>query len=107
MVRCDHAAVLMRDIVGRILDISASGCLIESRRRLEVGTVGRLCLKFGSQECADDIEVVRCEAVEGARSRFHVGVRFLWTTPRDVGSIRHAVTRHADDQDTARTVWVM
>jgi PilZ domain len=107
MTRCDHAAVLMRDLVGQILDISASGCLIVSRRRLEVGTIGRLQLRFGNDECADDVEVVRCDAIEGARSLYHVGVRFLWTTPREVGSIRHAVTRHADDQDTARQVWVM
>lgn len=107
MIRADYAAVLMRDLGMRIVDISASGCLIESRRRLEVGTVGRLRLRFGSDECADDVEVVRCETVQGERSLFHVGVRFLWTTPRDVGSIRHAVTQHASDLDTARTAWVM
>jgi len=107
MTRTDHAAVLMRDLATRVVDISPSGCLIESRRRLDVGTVGRLRLKFGTDECADDVEVVRCEAVEGGHSLFHVGVRFLWTTPRDVGSIRHAVIHHATDLDTARTVWVM
>ena len=107
MMRAEHAATLMRDLVMRVVDISASGCLIESRRRLELGTVGRLRLKFGNDECADDVEVVRCETVEGERSLFHVGVRFLWTTPRDVGSIRHAVTLHASDLDTARTAWVM
>jgi hypothetical protein len=107
MIRAEHAATLMRDLVMRVVDISPSGCLIESRRRLEVGTVGRLRLKFGSDECADDVEVVRCDAVEGGQSIFHVGVRFLWTTPRDVGSIRHAVIHHASDVDTGRTVWVM
>ena len=107
MTRTDHAATLMRDLATRVVDISASGCLIETRRRLEVGTVGRLRLKFGNDECADDVEIVRCEPVEGERSLFHVGVRFLWTTPRDVGSIRHAVTHYSGDLDTARTVWVM
>lgn len=107
MTPTDHAATLMRDLRMRVIDISASGCLIESRRRLEVGTVGRLRLKFGDDECADDVEVVRCERVEGERSLFHVGVRFLWTTPRDVGSIRHAVTHYSTDLDAARTVWLM
>jgi len=51
--------------------------------------------------------VLRCDAIEGAPSLYHVGVRFLWTTPREVGSIRHAVTRYADDQETARPIWVM
>jgi hypothetical protein len=107
MIRAEHAATLMRDLAMRVVDISASGCLIECRRRLEVGTVGRLRLKFGNDECADDVEIVRCDAIEGGRSLFLVGVRFLWTTPRDVGSIRHAVTLHANDLDTARTAWVM
>jgi len=107
MTRTDHAAILMRDLPTRVVDISASGCLIESRRRLELGTVGRLRLKFGDDECSDDVEVVRCEAVEGERALFHVGLRFLWTSPRDVGSIRHAIIEHSTDLDTARTVWVM
>lgn len=99
--------VLMRDLAGQIVDISPSGCLIESRRRLEVGTVGRLRLKFGNDECADDVEVVRCDKVEGTRSVYRVGVRFLWTTPREAGSIRYAVVRHADEQETARPIWAM
>ena len=107
MTRTDYSAVLMRDLAMRVVDISAAGCLIESPRYLPVGTVGQLRLKFGSDECADDVEVVRCEPVESVRSLFHVGVRFLWTTPRDVGSIRHAVSHHANDLDTARTVWIM
>jgi len=91
------ATILMREFVGRILDISPSGCLIECRRRLEIGTIGRLQLKFGTEECADYVEIVRCDAIEGVRSVYHMGVRFLWTTPRDVGSIRHALTRYASD----------
>ena len=102
MSRHDHPAVLMRDVVGRVLDISPSGCLIESRHRLEVGTVGQFQLKVGNDQCADHVEVVRCEAIEGIRSLYHVGMRFLWTTPRDVGSIRHAVTRQVDAQRVAR-----
>jgi hypothetical protein len=107
MTRCDHAAVLTRDLVMRVLEISASGCLIECRRRLDVGTVGRLRLTLGTDEAADDIEVVRCDAVEGARSTFHIGVRFLWTTPRGAGSIRDAVTRYGEAQDTAHQTWIM
>lgn len=107
MTRSDHAAVLMRNMVGQVVDISPSGCLIQSRRRLEVGTVGRLHLTFETQECADDVEVVHCEEIAGARSLYRVGLRFLWTTPRDVGSIRHAVKQHADNLETSRPIWVM
>jgi hypothetical protein len=84
-------AILMRDFVMLVLDISDSGCLIESQRRLEVGTVGNLRLRFGTHEYHDDVEVVRCDIVEGARTVYHVSVRFLWTAPRREGSIPHAV----------------
>ena len=100
-------AVLMREHLMRIVDVSRSGCLIESRQRVEVGTVGRLRLRLGDQECSDDIEVVRCDAVGLAQGTYHIGVRFLWTTPRNVGTIREAVTRHVEDVNTARSAWLM
>jgi PilZ domain len=86
---------LTRELSVRVINISGSGCLVESQRRLEVGTIGKLRLQLGVEECGDDIEVVRCETVEGARSIYHVGMRFLLTTPRNPGSIRYAVSRHA------------
>ena len=91
----DRPAVLMREIRARIIDISESGCLMETRRRLEVGTVGTMRLRIGSEEYGDDLEVLRCQAVENAQSLYHVAVHFLWTTARHAGSIRHAVAHHA------------
>ena len=87
--------VLTRELRVRVIDISGSGCLIACRRRMEVGAVGRMRLRLGIEEYSDDIQVVRCEAIEGAARVYHVGVRFLWTTSRHPGSIRHAVARHA------------
>ena len=103
----DQPAVLMRELRARIIDISESGCLIEVRRRLDVGTVGTLQLQLGTGEFRDDFEVVRCQAVEGARSLYHVGVRFLWTTPRHAGSIRHAVARHVAELEPPDATWLM
>ena len=85
MSMSERSAVLMRELRARIIDISEAGCLIEIRRRMEVGTVGALQLQLGAGEFRDDFEVVRCQAVEGARSLYHVGLRFLWTTPRHAG----------------------
>jgi PilZ domain-containing protein len=98
-------AVLMREHLMQVVDISRSGCLIESRQRMQVGTVGRLRLRFGGEECHDDVEVVRCEAVR--EGLYQVGLRFLWTTPPLAGTIRDAVARHVEDVHTSRTVWVM
>ena len=78
----------------RIVNISASGCLIESQRRLAVGTVGLLRVRWGSQEYGDGVTVVRHQAIEGASGVHHVGMRFLWTTLPHPRSIRHAVARY-------------
>ena len=60
-----------------------------------------------TKEYGDDLEVVRCQAVEGARSLYHVGVRFLWTTPRHAGSIRYAIAGHAADLEPPDAIRVM
>jgi PilZ domain-containing protein len=94
----EFPATLTRELPVRVLDISGSGCLLETRRRMEVGTTGTLQLRLGDVECRDDVEVVRCDAVKGIiPTRYHVGVRLLWTTPRRAGSIRHAVASQLSD----------
>ena len=103
----DSPGVLTRELYVRVVDVSASGCLIESRRRLGVGVVGRLKLKFGSAEYADDVEVVRCQSIESAPSVYHIGVRFLWTSPRHLGSIRHVVANHAVELEMSDPARVM
>ncbi len=91
--------MLARDLQVRVLSVSGSGCLIESPRRIEVGLVGRLWLRFGFEEYEDDIHVVRCQAIEGAGALYHVGLRFVWS-PRHAGSIRHAVAHHLASEIT-------
>jgi hypothetical protein len=105
--RSDRPAVLIRELRARIVEVSESGCLMEIHRRLEVGTVGTLQLQLGGEDCRDDFEVVRCQAVECGRSLYHAWVRFLWTTPRQVGSIRHAVAIHSAALDPSETTSVM
>jgi hypothetical protein len=90
----EFPATLTRELPVRVIDVSESGCLIETRRRMEVGTIAALHLRLGTQHCTDDVEVMRCDAVRGVRNVYHVGVRLLWTTPRKAGSIRHAVAIH-------------
>jgi len=82
--------VLMREVRVRVVNISRVGTLLESNKRMAVGTLGRLRLRIGDGEYIDDIEVVRCDAVEGG-SAFHIGMRFLFTTSRHQRSIRSAI----------------
>jgi len=85
--------VLSRELGVRVINISTSGCLIETSRRMDVGIVGALRIRVGSEEYSDDVQVVRCQAIAGAGSIYYVGLTFLLTSPRNARSIRHAVAR--------------
>ena len=89
------SGVLTRQLRARALDVSRSGCLIECDQRLEVGTIGSLRLQIGSQEYLDDVEVMRCQPMQGS-SKCHVGVRFLKSTARHKRSIRYAIALYGD-----------
>ena len=86
----DLVAVLARDVAVRLINISGSGCLLESDTRLREGTTASLRLMFGGVEYVDDVRVIRCAANEGG-SGFHVGAEFLWTTSPDERSLRRAL----------------
>ena len=102
----EFPAVLTRELFVRVIDVSRSGCRIETNRRMDVGTIGRLRVKLGTREYEDDVEVVRCESVEGG-GVYHVGMRLLWTTPQHAGSIRDAVTRETAARGSPDTSQVM
>ena len=80
----DLVAVLGREVNVRLVDISNSGCLLESGSRLEKGTTGSLRVMFEGLEYADDVRIMRCRPSEGSGSLYYLGAEFLWTTsPRD------------------------
>jgi hypothetical protein len=87
----EFPGTLTRELSVRLVNVSASGCLFETRRRIEVGTIATLQLRLGGAECSDEVEVVRCEAVKDAPGRYHIGARLRWTTRWGAGSIRHVV----------------
>jgi hypothetical protein len=73
--------VATRDLSVRLLNCSPSGCLLDTDTRLEIGATGLLQLSIRGDEFSDDVEVVRCQRIEGAGAQYRVGVRFLWTAP--------------------------
>jgi len=96
---CGALGVVTRELNVRIVNVSVSGCLIETQRRIEVGTVGALRLQVGNEAFSDTVQVVRCQPIAGAGSMYHVGMKFLSTTPRSARSIRQAVpSRRRNDR---------
>jgi hypothetical protein len=58
--------VFQRELRGRLVNISRSGCLIEVARAVRVGTVCRLRVALDNVEYADDVRVARCTSGNGA-----------------------------------------
>jgi hypothetical protein len=100
----EDVAVLTRELRVRLLNCSASGCLVETNVRLDVSTVASLSLQFGGQHFADDVLVAWCRAIAGSGARYHVGLRFIWTAaaaPNTLRMMSHqlvatAAQRHGD-----------
>jgi PilZ domain len=87
----EAVGVLTREIGVRVLNLSASGCLIETTRRVDVGTIATLRIALDTDEYHDDVQVVRCHEIEGAGPVFHVGVQYIWTAVPHARSLRTAV----------------
>jgi hypothetical protein len=87
----DLVAVLGREINVRLVDISVSGCLLESGNRIEKGTTGSLRVVFDGQEYVDDVRVMRCRPSEGSSSLYFLGAEFLWTTSPHERSLRRVL----------------
>jgi hypothetical protein len=82
--------VLRREFQVRLLNFSGSGCLLESQRSVEPGTIGTLRLLVGEDEYSDDVQIVRCQPIEGGSS-YHVGAEFVWAAPPHPRSLRRAM----------------
>jgi hypothetical protein len=84
----EELAVLTRELRVRLLNCSASGCLVETNVRLGVSTVASLSLQFDGQHFTDDVLVTWCKAIAGGGARYHVGLRFIWTAAAAPNTLR-------------------
>ena len=91
------SGVLNKEWRIRFLNCSLSGCLIESPTRIDVGSVVSVTLIIEGFEFVDQLQVVRCQAIEGSSSVSHVGAQFLWTTAPDSRCLRSIVSCLAAD----------
>ena len=94
----DRMTVVARDFQARILNYSPSGCLLETNSPLEVGTIGTVRFVIDGRELADHVQVVRCQAIEGAGSLYQVGARFLWTLAPSKDSLRFMLAQSTSER---------
>ena len=103
----DLSGMLAREVPMRLIDISRTGCLLESRQRIEDGTVGELQLQVQRETFADDIRVTRCLLVEGSGKTesfdFRQGQTEVWLNPpRGVYELRLEMVNNATNAVLAR-----
>ena len=89
----DLVAVLGREVPVQLLEISASGCLLQCGSRLDVGRHGSLRVLYDNTGFSDDVRIMRCREVSGSSALYHAGAEFIWTAPPRVGSLRLILPR--------------
>jgi hypothetical protein len=89
-------AVLIRDIPVCLLNVSLSGCLLESRTRLQTPVAGQLRVIVNGEARVDDIRLSRCVFVEGSGVVYRAVAEFLWTDLPGERSVRKAVRLFQD-----------
>lgn len=89
----DLVAVLGREVPVRLVDISPSGCLLESTSRLEKGTTGVIRVLYEGGQYMDEVRIMRCRECEGSSAMYQLGAEFLWTTSPRETSLRRVLAK--------------
>src|SRR5688572_12114612 len=92
-VRNGAVGVLRHDVTVRVLDVSPTGCLLETNMLVESGTHGTLRIVLDGRELVERITVVRCQPLHGAGTRCLVGVRFSSGTTKPDGRLQAVVSQ--------------
>jgi hypothetical protein len=83
--------VILTNTPLRAIEISRTGCLLESSRRIDAGTTGELRLKIDRRTYSEVVMITRCQRLEGAAVNYRLGVEFLRTRRPSSSSLRLAV----------------
>jgi hypothetical protein len=84
----DLIGVLGRDITVTLVEMSRSGCLLESACALDAGTLGMLRLVNDGVEYRDAVRITRCTEMPGTGGRFRLGAEFVWLDAPEQSSLR-------------------
>ncbi len=87
----DAFGVLGRDVPVRLVNVSASGCLLEAAAGLEVGTTGTLWVTLDGTTCCDEVRITRCAPLAGSTATHALGAQFLWTSQPATQSLRRVL----------------
>lgn len=77
ILRGTSVGFVRRDFAVELLNISRSGCLLESDKPIAAGTLATVTVEMDGESYSDDVRVARCLEIPGAGERHHVGVQFV------------------------------
>ncbi len=89
----DLVGVLARDVPVHVMNVSGSGCLVETMLRVDEGTTATLRVKIDGQEHRDPVQIMWCHRLAGSGETWRVGAEFLWTDVPDRRSLRRLASR--------------
>lgn len=88
--------ILVRQVPVRVLEISLSGCVLETPVQVCVPCAGELVLQINGEPHLDDVRLSRCNRVAGSGSVFRTAAEFLWTRGAGQKSVRWAAQNIQD-----------
>ena len=75
----------------RLIEVSRSGCLLESSRQVAPGTAAEIRVDFDGRVLIEALRVTRCKRIEGAGPVYRLGAEFIRTRQLDDWSLRRAL----------------
>jgi pilus assembly protein Flp/PilA len=96
----------------RLLDISRTGCLLETSSRVEAGATGNISVDLEGRTLTDDVRITRCQRLQGSNG-YHLGAEFLRTRRPCVDSLSVALaaittgTTGASSRPRSPRAWAM
>ena len=72
-----------------VLEISRTGCLLESECPMEPGAAGKLRVAIDGRSYSEEVRITRCQRLEGTGTRYRLGAEFLPT--RRPSSLRRVI----------------
>ena len=92
--RCT-TGVVVRRVAVHVVDLSATGCLLESSVRLSEGAVGTLHLTVDGRRYRETLRISRVASTAGRSGAYQAGAQFL-----TLGSTRRALRHLASSAQT-------
>jgi hypothetical protein len=89
----DLVGVLARDVPVHVLNVSGSGCLVETTLRVDEGTTATLRVGIDGQDHRDPVQIMWCHRLAGSGETWRVGAEFLWTDVPGRRSLRRLASR--------------